>query len=152
MWTRENRGLYERKGLRYPSDLTDEEWALIAPLIPPAKRGGAAPRGGCARGDERGSLCSGDRLPVARAAQGPAAQEHGARLSHAVGPGRHAGAHSPRTLPHARELEGRAASPSAGVIDSQSVKGAETHTLVGRDNSDALSMRFVPGVEFCISS
>jgi transposase len=40
MWTRENRGLYERKGVRYPSDLTDEEWALIVPLIPPAKRGG----------------------------------------------------------------------------------------------------------------
>ncbi len=44
------------------------------------------------------------------------------------------------------------ASPNAGVIDSQSVKGADTHTLVGRENSDALSMRFVPGVEFCISS
>ncbi len=40
MWTRENRGLYERKGARYPSDLRDAEWALIAPLIPPAKRGG----------------------------------------------------------------------------------------------------------------
>jgi len=40
MWTRENRSLYERKGLRYPSDVTDPEWALIAPLIPPAKRGG----------------------------------------------------------------------------------------------------------------
>ena len=26
--------------LRYPSDLTDEEWSLIEPLIPPAKRGG----------------------------------------------------------------------------------------------------------------
>ena len=41
MWTRENRGLYERKGLRYPSDLRDAEWALIAPLIPLAKRGGS---------------------------------------------------------------------------------------------------------------
>ena len=40
MWTRKNRSLYDRKGLRYPSDLTDPEWALIAPLIPPAKRGG----------------------------------------------------------------------------------------------------------------
>ena len=29
-----------RRGLRYPSDLNDAEWALIAPLIPPAKRGG----------------------------------------------------------------------------------------------------------------
>ena len=40
MWTRENRSLYERQVFRYPSDLTDPEWALIAPLIPPAKRGG----------------------------------------------------------------------------------------------------------------
>ncbi len=40
MWTHENRGLYGRKGLRYPSDLRDEKWALIAPLIPPAKHGG----------------------------------------------------------------------------------------------------------------
>ena len=40
MWTGENRGLYERGGPRYPSDLKDDEWALIAPLIPPAKRGG----------------------------------------------------------------------------------------------------------------
>jgi transposase len=40
MWTAENRGRYNRDKLRYPSDLTDEEWALIEPLIPPAKRGG----------------------------------------------------------------------------------------------------------------
>ncbi len=40
MWTNANRARYERRGLRYPSDLTDEEWALIRPLIPPAKRGG----------------------------------------------------------------------------------------------------------------
>ncbi len=105
MWTRENRGLYERKGLRYPSDLRDEEWALIEPLIPPAKRGGRKRSVGgrevrCARGDERGFLCSGDRLPVACVAQGSAAEVHGARLSHAVGLGRHAGAHPSRALPH----------------------------------------------------
>ena len=40
MWTDENRGRYDRSKLRYPSDLTDEEWALIGPSIPPAKRGG----------------------------------------------------------------------------------------------------------------
>ena len=40
MWTDENRKNYERKGLRYPSDMTDAEWALIAPLIPPEKRHG----------------------------------------------------------------------------------------------------------------
>lgn len=40
MWTAENRPRYNRDKLRYPSDLTDEEWAHIEPLIPPAKRGG----------------------------------------------------------------------------------------------------------------
>jgi len=40
MWTTENRGRYDRSKLRYPSDLTDEEWAHVEPLIPPAKSGG----------------------------------------------------------------------------------------------------------------
>lgn len=40
MWTDENRAKYDRSKLRYPSDLTDEEWALVRPLIPPAKKGG----------------------------------------------------------------------------------------------------------------
>src|SRR5689334_18340831 len=40
MWTTENRAKYDRSGLRYPSDLTDAEWSLVGPLIPPAKRGG----------------------------------------------------------------------------------------------------------------
>ena len=38
MWTAENRGRYERRGLRYPSDLTDEEWALIEPHLGPRRR------------------------------------------------------------------------------------------------------------------
>ncbi|HXZ17931.1 MAG TPA: IS5 family transposase [Roseiarcus sp.] len=41
MWRNENRGRYDRSKLRYPSDLTDEEWAHVEPLIPPARRGGA---------------------------------------------------------------------------------------------------------------
>ena len=40
MWTTENRHRYNRDRLRYPSDLTDAEWQLIEPLIPTAKRGG----------------------------------------------------------------------------------------------------------------
>ena len=40
MWTIENRHRYDRDRLRYPSDLTDAEWTLVEPLIPPAKRGG----------------------------------------------------------------------------------------------------------------
>ena len=40
MWKPEHRATADRRGLRYPSDLTDSEWALVAPLISPAKRGG----------------------------------------------------------------------------------------------------------------
>jgi transposase len=40
MWKPEHRRYADRRGLRYPSDLTDAEWAMLAPMIPPAKRGG----------------------------------------------------------------------------------------------------------------
>lgn len=40
MWTKENRANYDRTKLRYPSDLSDAEWMIIEPLIPPALRGG----------------------------------------------------------------------------------------------------------------
>jgi transposase len=44
LWTDKNRAKYDRDHLRYPSDLTDDEWANIEPLIPPAKRGGGKRR------------------------------------------------------------------------------------------------------------
>src|SRR5258706_4326034 len=40
MWTSKNRARYDRSKLRYPSDLTDDEWGLVEPLIPPGKTGG----------------------------------------------------------------------------------------------------------------
>ena len=49
MWTDENRAKYNRDHLRYPSDLTDEEWALVEPFIPPARRGGGKAANICAR-------------------------------------------------------------------------------------------------------
>ena len=125
MWTAETRGQYERRGLRYPSDVTDAEWALIAPLIPPAKRGGRR-----REIDEREILngilyvletgCQWRALPKDLP---PRSTVHSyfmlwdwdgtlERMHHAL-------------YEMARELEGRAASPSAGVIDSQSVKSAE---------------------------
>lgn len=39
-WTTEHRRAADRHGLRYPSDMTDAEWALVQPMIRPAKRGG----------------------------------------------------------------------------------------------------------------
>src|SRR4028119_407476 len=40
MWKPEHRRAADRRGLRYDGDLTDGEWALVEPLIRPAKRGG----------------------------------------------------------------------------------------------------------------
>ena len=40
MWTIEHRRAADRRGLRYPSDLTEAEWALVVPFVPPARRGG----------------------------------------------------------------------------------------------------------------
>ena len=40
MWKKESRARYDRSALRYPSHLTDGELAILALLIPPAKRGG----------------------------------------------------------------------------------------------------------------
>lgn len=36
-WTETTRPRYERPLRRYASDLTDREWVLIAPFLPPAK-------------------------------------------------------------------------------------------------------------------
>ena len=40
MWTEQHRKTYARVGGRYPSDMTDDEWARLEPLIPSAKPGG----------------------------------------------------------------------------------------------------------------
>ena len=42
MWKLESRPRYDRSKLRNPSDMTDAEWAPVAGLIPPPKRGGNA--------------------------------------------------------------------------------------------------------------
>ena len=40
MWKAEHRRAADRNHLRYPSDLTDAEWALVEPLIRPGRHGG----------------------------------------------------------------------------------------------------------------
>ena len=40
MWKPEHRVAADRNGLRYPSDLSDAEWAIVEPMIPPARHGG----------------------------------------------------------------------------------------------------------------
>ena len=125
MWTVENRALYERKGGRYPSDLTDAEWGLIEPLIPPAKSGGrrrtVAPRevvNGVLYVLETG--CQWRALPRDLP---PKSTVHD-YLSLWAWDGTLERIHHALYLA-VRDLEDRDASPSAAVIDGQSVKGAE---------------------------
>ena len=80
MWTTENRPRYDRDRLRYPSDLTDEEWSLVEPLNSSGQAWRSQTRGGGAGGGERGDVCAEHRLPVAIHPQGSAATEHATRL------------------------------------------------------------------------
>ena len=97
MWKPEHRRTSACKGLRYPNDLSDSEWALIEPLIPPAKRGGRR-REIDVREVLNAIFYALYRLPVAGVAQRPAAEEYGAQLLYAVGMGRDVGTHSSRPL------------------------------------------------------
>lgn len=125
MWTTENRGRYDRSKLRYPSDLTDAEWALVAPLIPPAKRGGNK-RTVAVREVVNGLLyvlstgCQWAAIPKDLPARSTLHDYLSlwdwdgtlGRVHHAL-------------YVACRDLAGRDASPTAAIIDSQSVKSAE---------------------------
>ena len=125
MWTNANRGRYERRGLRYPSDLTDEEWVLIGPLIPRAKRGGNK-RTVDVRAVVNGVMyvlstgCQWAALPKDLPPRSTVNDYFRrwdwdgtlARIHHAL-------------YVQCREQAGREASPTAAIIDSQSVKSAE---------------------------
>ena len=125
MWTDETRLRHDRSGLRYTHDLTDEEWAEVEPLIPPAKPGG----------NKRtvnireivnglmyilGSGCQWRDIPKDLPPRSTT-HDYLDRWSY------------DGTLDHihhvlymkCREQAGRQASPTAAVIDSQSVKSAE---------------------------
>ncbi len=125
MWTSENRGRHDRGKLRYPSDLTDEEWALVAALIPASKRGGNK-RTVDLRAVVKGVmyiLSTGCQWAAIPKDLPPRSTLHDYfdrwdydgtldRMHHAL-------------YVACRELAGRDTSPSAAIIDSQSVKSAE---------------------------
>ena len=132
-WTEITRRQYRRDGLRYASDLTDEEWTLIAAASAAGQAVGAAAGDRPARGGERDALRADDRLPVAASAHEFPALHHGAAVLLRLARRRHLAADQPSSAAGAREAMGREASPSAGVIDSQSVKTTEAGGPRGYD-------------------
>ena len=125
MWTAEKRDRHNRSGLRYPSDLSDEEWRVIAPLIPPGRRGGRH-RSVDLRAVLNGVLyvletgCQWRHLPKDLP---PRSTVHGYLHLWAWDGTLERIHHDLYQRVHAQE--GREASPTAAVIDSLSVRKAE---------------------------
>ena len=138
MWTCKNRAQYNRDKLRYPSDLTDGEWAHIEPQIPPAKRGGRK------REVDVREVVNGIMYVLSTGCQWryvpkdlpPKSTLHRyfdlwsynrtlERIHHAL-------------YVRCREQEERDTSPTAAIIDSQSVKSAEKG---GRASTRPVTMR-----------
>ncbi len=125
MWTAADRERYGRDGLRYPSDLTDAEWALVAPLIRPAKRGGRR-RSVVVREVMNGLLCvleTGCQWRHLPRDLPPRSTVH-SYLQRWDWDGTLEAVHH-RLYVACREQAGREASPTAAILDSKSVKAAE---------------------------
>src|SRR5450432_3273251 len=141
MWKPEHRVAADRRGLRYPSDLIDAEWALVSSLIPPARRGGRK-----RSVDVREVLnaifyvlstgCQWKALPKDLP---PKSTAHAyfmlwdwdgtlERIHHAL-------------YVQAREHEGRDASPSVAIIDSQSAKAAQEGAKASIHRASMLARR-----------
>jgi transposase len=117
---------------RYRSDWTGEQWALIEPLLPVSRTGGR-PEKHPRRSIADGILyvlrtgCAWRYLPadfplIGRSCTGIFKQWEQAKVTEVM---------LAALRERARVQQGRDPQPSAGIIDSQSVKGADT---VGRDS------------------
>jgi transposase len=152
MWKPEHRVAADRSGLRYPSDLTDSEWAIVEPMIPPAKHGGRK-RSVNVREVLNGIfyiLWTGCQWKAMPKDLPPKSTVHDylelwnwdgtlERIHHAL-------------YVAVREQEGREASPTVAIIDSQTAKGAQKGGLgsILRATTRARRSRVASGISWSI--